>query len=317
MSGYGEFDIIREFFSRPGHDDNVVLGIGDDAALLAVPTGEVLVVTTDTLVTGCHFPENALAYDIGWKSLAVNLSDLAAMGAKARWVTLAITLPDNDADFLREFTHGFFSLADQNGVRLVGGDTTRGPLSITVTAMGTVPVAQALRRDGARPGDDLYVSGTLGDAGLGLRLTLEQWPDAIEPQNQAIALERLNRPQPRLALGLALRDLATACMDVSDGLAQDLSHLLRASQVGAELNLDALPLSPALQAIDPAFATIFALTSGDDYELLFTAPVHARDVIARLSIPCQRIGCITEAHGLIFQRDGHPVDMPVAGYTHF
>lgn len=317
MSGHGEFDIIREFFTRPGHDDSVVLGVGDDAALLAVPPGEVLAVTTDTLVAGRHFPDDAVAFDIGWKSLAVNLSDLAAMGATARWVTLAITLPDNDANFLRDFSRGFFALAEQAQVSLVGGDTTRGPLSITVTAMGTVPAVQALRRDGARAGDDLYVSGTLGDAGLGLRLALEQWLDDIAPQDSAHALERLHRPQPRLSLGCGLRGLASACMDVSDGLAQDLGHLLRASQAGAELELDALPLSPALQAIDPAFATILALTSGDDYELLFTAPASARAAIANLPDPCTRIGRISDTGTLVFLRNGQPVDMPVAGYTHF
>lgn len=317
MSGPGEFDLIREFFTRPGHDDSVVLGIGDDAALLAVPPGEVLVVTTDTLVAGRHFPDDAAACDIGWKSLAVNLSDLAAMGATARWVTLAITLPDNDDHFLRDFSRGFFALADKESVRLVGGDTTRGPLSITVTAMGTVPAAQALRRDGASAGHDLYVSGTLGDAGLGLRLALEQWLDDIAPQDSAFARERLHRPQPRLALGAALRDVASACMDISDGLAQDLGHLLRASQTGAELELDALPLSPALQRIDPAFAAILALTSGDDYELLFTAPASARPAIAGLPLPCTRIGRLNDTGTLVFLREGQPVDMPVAGYTHF
>jgi thiamine-monophosphate kinase len=317
MSGHGEFDIIREFFTRPAHDATVVLGIGDDAALLRIPDGEELVVTTDTLVAGRHFPDDAAAHDIGWKSLAVNLSDLAAMGATARWVTLAITLPDNNETFLREFTRGFFALATQASVSLVGGDTTRGPLSITVTAMGTVPAAQALRRDGARPGDDLYVSGTLGDAGLGLRLALAQWQDALAPQDRAHALARLHCPQPQLALGLALRGIASACMDVSDGLAQDLGHLLRASHTGAALELGTLPLSPTLQAIDPAFAVVLALTSGDDYELLFTAPASARDAIARLPVPCTRIGHITDTPGLTFRREGQPVDMPVAGYTHF
>ena len=317
MSAHGEFDIIREFFTRPGHDDSVVLGIGDDAALLAVPPGEVLVLTTDTLVAGRHFPDDAAAYDIGWKSLAVNLSDLAAMGATARWVTLAITLPDNDEPFLRDFARGFFALAEQAQVSLVGGDTTRGPLSITITAMGTVPAPQALRRDGARAGDDLYVSGTLGDAGLGLRLALDQWLDEIAPQDSTHVLARLHRPQPRLALGLALRGLASACMDVSDGLAQDLGHLLRASQAGAELELDALPLSPALRGIDPAFAAILALTSGDDYELLFTAPASARAAIAGLPDTCTRIGRITGTGALVFLRNDQPVDMPVAGYNHF
>lgn len=317
MPGHGEFDLIREFFTRPARDASVVLGVGDDAALLTVPAGEVLAVTTDSLVAGRHFPETADAFDIGWKSLAVNLSDLAAMGATARWVTLAITLPDNDENFLRDFSLGFFALADQENVSLVGGDTTRGPLSITVTAMGTVPVAAALRRDGAHPGDDLYVSGTVGDAGLGLRLALEQWLDELSPAARDIALTRLHRPQPQLALGAALRGLASAAMDVSDGVAQDLGHLLHASGVGAELALDALPLSPALQSIDPAFAVILALTSGDDYELLFTAPPAARDAVAALPVPCTRIGRITPTRGLALMRDGQPVDMAMTGYTHF
>lgn len=317
MPGHGEFDLIREFFTRPARDASVVLGVGDDAALLTVPAGEVLAVTTDSLVAGRHFPETADAFDIGWKSLAVNLSDLAAMGATARWVTLAITLPDNDENFLRDFSRGFFALADQENVSLVGGDTTRGPLSITVTAMGTVPVAAALRRDGAHPGDDLYVSGTVGDAGLGLRLALEQWLDELSPAARDIALTRLHRPQPQLALGAALRGLASAAMDVSDGVAQDLGHLLHASGVGAELALEALPLSPALQSIDPAFAVILALTSGDDYELLFTAPPAARDAVAALPVPCTRIGRITPSRGLVLMRDGQPVDMAMTGYTHF
>lgn len=317
MSGHGEFDLIREFFTRPARDAGVVLGVGDDAALLAIPAGDVLAVTTDTLVSGRHFPEAASAFDIGWKSLAVNLSDLAAMGATARWVTLAITLPDNNADFLREFARGFFALADQENVSLVGGDTTRGPLSITVTAMGTVTAAAALRRDGARAGDDLYVSGTVGDAGLGLRLTLEQWSDELAPEAHALALTRLHRPQPQLALGAALKGIASACLDVSDGVAQDLGHLLAASGVGATLALDALPLSPALQAIDPAFAVILALTSGDDYELLFTAPPGQREAVAALPFACTCIGQITGATGLVLMRNGQPVDMAIAGYTHF
>lgn len=317
MPGHGEFDLIREFFTRPARDASVVLGVGDDAALLNVPAGEVLVVTTDSLVAGRHFPETASAFDIGWKSLAVNLSDLAAMGATARWVTLAITLPDNDEHFLRDFSRGFFALADQENVSLVGGDTTRGPLSITVTAMGTVPAAAALRRSGASIGDDLYVSGTVGDAGLGLRLALEQWLDELSPDARDIVLTRLHRPQPQLALGAALRGLASAAMDVSDGVAQDLGHLLQASGVGAELALDALPLSPALQSIDPAFAIILALTSGDDYELLFTAPPAARDAVAALPVPCTRIGRITTTRGLVLMRDGQPVDMAMTGYTHF
>lgn len=317
MSQQGEFELIREYFTRPVADAGVRRGIGDDAALLALPPGEELVVTTDTLVGGRHFPEDAAPFDIGWKTLAVNLSDLAAMGAQARWVTLALTLPASDAAFLRGFADGFFALAEAAGVSLVGGDTTRGPLSMTVTALGTVPAGAALCRDGARAGDDLYVSGTVGDAGLGLRLALDQWVDELAPVARELALARLHRPEPRLALGLALRGVATACLDVSDGLAQDLGHLLAASGTGARLELAALPRSAALRAIDAGFADILALTSGDDYELLFTAPPSARAAVAALPLACTRIGTITAEPGLRFWRDGVPVDMPVAGFTHF
>lgn len=317
MSQRGEFELIREFFSAATDDASVHLGVGDDAALLAVPQGHELVVTTDTLVAGRHFPEEAAAFDIGWKSLAVNLSDLAAMGAEARWVTLAITLPASDEAFLREFSRGFFALARQEKVSLVGGDTTRGPLSITVTAMGIVPAGQALRRSGAVAGDGIYVSGHVGDAALGLRLALQQWHDELAPELQELALARLHRPQPRLALGLALRGVASACLDVSDGLAQDLGHLLGASQVGASLQLERLPRSPALAAIDPAFADILALTGGDDYELLFTAAPSAAASLAALPLACTRIGVITAESGLHFTRDGQALDMPVTGFNHF
>lgn len=317
MNEKGEFELIREFFTRQTQDAAVRMGIGDDAALIAVPEGCELVVTTDTLVSGRHFPEDASAFDIGWKSLAVNLSDLAAMGAEARWLTLALTLPDSHENFLREFARGFFALAEQEKVSLVGGDTTRGPLAITVTAMGIVPEGAALRRRGARAGDDIYVSGTLGDAGLGLRLALGQWHNELSGAARDFVLERLHRPQPRLALGMQLRQLATACLDISDGLAQDLGHLLQASGVGAELQLDRLPRSRALAETDTALADILALTSGDDYELLFTAPVAARDKIATLSPVCTRIGTVTMTAGLVFLRDGSAIDMPQAGYQHF
>lgn len=317
MNGKGEFELIREYFTRPHQDAAVHLGVGDDAALIAVPAGDELVVTTDTLVAGRHFPEDASAFDIGWKSLAVNLSDLAAMGAQARWITLALTLPASDENFLREFSRGFFTLAEQENVSLVGGDTTRGPLSITVTAMGVVPQGAALKRSGAKVGDDIYISGTVGDAGLGLRLVLEQWPDDISDAARDFVLARLHRPQPRLALGVQLRHLASACMDISDGLAQDLGHLLHASSVGAELMLESLPRSAALAEIDAAFADILALTSGDDYELLFTAPASARETISALHPACTRIGGITNTPGLFFLRDGHPIDMPKTGFQHF
>lgn len=317
MTQKGEFELIREFFQRTPADPEVRLGVGDDAALVAVPAGQELVVSTDTLVGGRHFPEQTPPFDIGWKALAVNLSDLAAMGAQARWVTLALTLPASDEIFLREFAQGFFALADRENVTLIGGDTTRGPLSLTVTALGTVPSGQALRRSGARLGDDIYVSGSIGDAGLGLRLELEQWQEELPAAAREFALHRLRRPEPRLALGRALRGIATACLDVSDGLAQDLGHLLAASAVGAELELQDLPRSAALAAIDPAFADILALGSGDDYELLFTAPLVARGAVSALPLPCTRIGRITSGQGLRLLRGGAPVELLLAGFTHF
>ncbi|HEX6591401.1 MAG TPA: thiamine-phosphate kinase [Moraxellaceae bacterium] len=317
MAQRGEFDLIREFFTRSTRDAAVQLGVGDDAALLAVPARQELVVTTDTLVNGRHFPEDAAPYDIGWKALAVNLSDLAAMGAQARWVTLALTLPDSDEEFLRGFSQGFFALAEREGVSLIGGDTTRGPLAITVTAMGLVPAGAALRRSGAQPGDDIYVSGSVGDAGLGLRLVLQQWADDLPVADADFVLQRLHRPEPRLALGAALRGLASSCLDVSDGLAQDLGHVLSASAVGAELDLECLPLSAALAAVDPAFADVLALTSGDDYELLFTAAATQRERIAALQPACRRIGRITAQRGLRLRRDGIDLNLPLAGFQHF
>ncbi|MDP2229205.1 MAG: thiamine-phosphate kinase [Moraxellaceae bacterium] len=310
-----EFALIRQFFTQGPTRPDVSAGIGDDAALLQVPVGQELVVTTDTLVAGRHFPDDAAAFDIGWKSLAVNLSDLAAMGAEARWVTLALTLPTANESFLREFARGFFALAAQEQVALVGGDTTRGPLSVTVTAMGTVPTGQALRRGGAVAGDDLWISAPPGDAALGLQIALGQWADELPDSLATQALERLHRPTPRLALGLALRPLASACLDVSDGLAQDLGHLLAASGTGAELDLGLLPQSPALRHIDPAFASVFALTGGDDYELLFTAPASSATAVQALG--ATRIGRITAMPGLRLFRDGTAVDMPLTGYTHF
>jgi thiamine-monophosphate kinase len=317
MSQRGEFELIREFFTRPSRDASVHLGVGDDAALIAVPENHELAVTTDTLISGRHFPEDAAAYDIGWKALAVNLSDLAAMSAEARWATLALTLPDSNEAFLREFAAGFFALAAKENISLVGGDTTRGALSITVTAMGIVPSGQAVRRNGARPGDDIYVSGTVGDAGLGLRVALQQWPDDLSAEDEAFVLQRLHRPEPRLALAKELRSLASAGLDVSDGLAQDLGHILRASAVGAVLDIDALPRSAALTGIDAAFADALALTSGDDYELLFTAAPQHREKISAFAFPCTRIGSITSASAFVLRRQGVPVDMPFAGFQHF
>jgi len=315
-----EFDLIRHYFTRESSAPGVVLGIGDDAAILQLPPGEQLLVSTDTLAAGRHFPLTTAPADIGWKALAVNLSDLAAMGATPRWCLLALTLPEADPAFLQGFAEGFWALAEQANISLVGGDTTRGPLSITITVMGSVPAGQALRRDGAKPGDDIYVSGTLGDAGLGLQLAQGQKYSLPEPA-RAAALAALNRPQPQLALGQALRGLATSAIDLSDGLAQDLGHILERSGVGATLDADALPLSPALQACAREQALHWALSAGDDYQLCFTAaPAHAgalAELAGQQHARLTRIGHIEAAAGLRIMAQGKSLPPGPAGFQHF
>ena len=330
-----EFGLIRRYFTRADHPlpAGVRLGIGDDAALLDLPPGESLAVTTDTLVAGRHFPHDALPFDIGWKALAVNLSDLAAMGATPVGVTLAITLPSADDAWLAAFADGFFALADAHGVPLIGGDTTRGPLSITVTALGSVPCKQALRRDGAQPGDLIYVSGTLGDGGLGLALAQGRLHDVhLPPLHQVHALARLHRPTPRLALGLALRGIASAAMDVSDGLVQDLGHLLRASgrveQLGATLTLEQLPLSPGMQYLAGEGEALqrqvldWALAAGDDYELLFTVPVARQKQVEalgrELELPLTQVGVVEPDAGVrLMWRSEAWQSSGAEGFRHF
>ena len=269
-----EFDLIARIRARAALRDDVVLGIGDDAAVLRVPPDRLLAVATDTLNIGVHFPEDTLPDAVGWKSLAVNLSDLAAMGATPAWCTLSLSLPEGDALWVERFLDGFLALADAQGVSLVGGDTTRGPLSVCVTVHGFVEEGRAMRRAGARAGDDLWISGTLGDAAA----ALSQWRagGAAEPFLRA----RLDRPTPRLALGAALCRIATACIDVSDGLLADLGHLCGASGVGADVELDALPASPALAALfTDETRHVLQAGGGDDYELCFAAPATQSDAI--------------------------------------
>ncbi len=315
MAVLSEFGLIDRYFRRPAGDD-VALGVGDDAALLRPPPGELLAVTVDTLIAGRHFPVDTDPEAIGHKALAVNLSDLAAMGATPRWFLLALSLPEAEEDWLAAFARGLLALADAHGIRLVGGDTTRGPLSITITAMGTVPAGEALTRSGAQPGDGIYVSGTVGDAGLGLRAALgADMP--VSAEQAAEARHRLDRPEPRTALGLALRGRATACLDVSDGLAQDLGHLLTASGVGAALMLERLPLSDALRALPPDQARLLALTAGDDYELCFTLPPGVDPAVLALPVPVTRIGVIVAEPGLRLTLHGAPNPLPLQGYNHF
>jgi thiamine-monophosphate kinase len=312
-----EFDLIARIQARAATRGDVVLGIGDDAALLRVPADCLLVVATDTLNAGIHFPEDTLPDAIGWKALAVNLSDLAAMGATPAWCTLSLSLPEGDALWVERFLDGFLALARDHDVALVGGDTTRGPLSVCVTVHGFVEDGRALRRGGAQAGDDLWISGTLGDAAA----ALSQWRagGAAEPSLRA----RLDRPTPRLALGAALAGLATACIDVSDGLLADLDHLCVASGVGAEVQLDALPASPALTALfTDETRHVLQAGGGDDYELCFTgAPEHADAVRAAAQATATlvtRIGRIVEGDAVRALLPDGPMWMPPQhGYEHF
>lgn len=284
-----EFDIIARFFQRDvSSAEDVTLGIGDDAAVVRVPEGQELVLAMDTLVEAVHFPMNTAAEDIGWKALAVNLSDLAAMGAVPRWFTLSLTLPEVDEQWLENFSSGIFELASQYDAILIGGDLCRGPLAVTVQAHGLVAAGQAVMRSGARAGDLVYVSGTLGDAGYALTAM-------AKAADKEYFLRRLNRPQPRVAVGQALRGLASSAIDISDGLAGDLQHILDASRCGARIDVDKLPVSPALaQVTDSAEACRMALTAGDDYELCFTvAASRAAEVnkmAAETGVPLTVIG---------------------------
>lgn len=314
-----EFGLIQRHFSRatPG----AVLGVGDDCALLQPATGMQLAVSTDTLVADVHFFADADPEKLGWKSLAVNLSDLAAMGAAPRWATLALTLPEVDDDWLAAFATGLYRCADQFGVSLVGGDTTRGALSLTLTILGEVPPNQALRRDGAQAGDEIWVSGTLGDAALALA-ALHGRVNLTDTDLGTLAA-RLHTPTPRVELGLALRGLARSAIDVSDGLLADLGHILARSGVGAIVEYTHLPLGEIVRdyAAHPEFDAC-VLSGGDDYELCFTAPVAHRkalgEIAARLGVRLTAIGSIRAEPGLIVRdAQGQVLDMRHTGYDHF
>lgn len=313
-----EFDLIARIRQRAATRGDVIVGIGDDAAILSVPAGKQLVVAMDTLNSGVHFPADTAPADIGWKSLAVNLSDLAAMAAMPAWCTLSLSLPQPDPAWLDGVLDGFLALAAQHDVALVGGDTTRGALSICVTAHGLVDPRGALLRSGAQVGDDVWVTGTLGDAAAALR----QW-QSHQPIDPALRA-RLDRPTPRIAAGLAIAGIAHACIDVSDGLLADLGHLCRASRVSAELDVDLLPASDVLIAsFDPATRRELQVAGGDDYELCFTAPKTARLAVEEAMDTCDvsatRIGRIVEDAPNIVLRDvdGSDWSPPRAGYVHF
>ena len=311
-----EFDLIARIRQRVATRDDVVLGIGDDAAVLRAPAGRELVVAMDTLNAGVHFPAETAPADIGWKALAVNLSDLAAMAAEPAWCTLSLSLPQADQAWLDAFLDGFLGLAAQHGVALVGGDTTRGPLSVCATVHGWVEPGRALRRDGAQVGDTVWVSGTLGDAAG----ALAQWREGAAMDG--FLRERLNRPTPRLALLPALR-LAHAGIDVSDGLLADLGHVCAASGAGALVEVDALPASDALRAnFDAETRRRLQAAGGDDYELCFTAPDAAREAILReaadAGVAVTAIGRVVEGEGVRAGRaDGSPWQSTRDGYDHF
>ncbi|GAB3098250.1 thiamine-phosphate kinase [Lysobacter terrae] len=312
-----EFDLIELIRSRVPTREDVVLGIGDDAAIVQVPAGRQLVVAMDTLNCGVHFPDNTAPADIGWKALAVNLSDLAAMGAEPAWCTLSLSLPSGDARWVDGFLDGFLDLAARHRVALVGGDTTRGPLSVSVTVHGFVEPGRVLRRSGAIAGDDVWVTGMLGEAAG----ALAQWRSGAVVN--AALRDRLDRPTPRLAIGARIAGLAHACIDVSDGLLADLQHLCTASDVGAQIELETLPVSPELAAVfDRQRRESLQATGGDDYELCFTAPQGARDAIAGIAADTAtaitRIGRVVPGERVrALHSDGSEWLPSHTGYVHF
>lgn len=313
-----EFELIERIRRRAAGRGDVVLGIGDDAALLRPAPGMLLAVATDTLNIDVHFPGETAAADIGWKALAVNLSDLAAMGAQPAWATLSLSLPHADVAWVDAFLDGFLELASRHGLALVGGDTTRGPLSVCVTVHGFVAPDAALRRDGARAGDDVWVTGSLGDAAA----ALVQW--RAGGAADAPLRARLDRPVPRIDAGLALAaGIASAAIDVSDGVLADLDHVCEASGVGAQVDLAALPASAALASrFDAEARRAVQATGGDDYELCFTAPPAQRDAIAALAGPCAtpvtRVGRIVAGERVrALLPDGSEWMAPRAGHVHF
>lgn len=319
----GEFSLIARYFDRPRNARrDVETGIGDDCALLNIPDKQTLAISTDTLVEGNHFLPDIDPADLAYKALAVNISDLAATGADPAWLTLALTLPGVDEAWLAAFSDSLFEQLDYYDMQLIGGDTTRGPLSMTLGIYGFVPVGRAMKRSGARPGDWIYVTGTPGDSAAGLAVLQQRLtPDVREDADYLV--QRHLRPTPRLLQGQALRNLASSAIDLSDGLISDLGHILNASRCGARIDLDLLPFSPAMQRqVEPEQALRWALSGGEDYELCFTVPELNRgalDVaIAQLGVPFTCIGQISgEVEGLHFTRDGKAVGFDWKGYDHF
>lgn len=316
-----EFDLIARYFTRPTRrTDRIALSVGDDCALLNPSPGMQLAISTDMLVEGRHFFPDTDPTMLGHKCLAVNLSDLAAMGATPLAFTLALSLPDARPEWLEPFSSGMLALADLHACELIGGDTTKGPRNICITVFGEIPSGQALRRDAAQAGDDIWISGTVGEARLALAACRHEL--TLDAAAMATACERLHAPTPRVALGIALRGIAHAAIDISDGLSGDLGHILERSQVGATLDVDALPCGPNLSRQTVELRRRFALAGGDDYELCFTAPPSRRDEVqaaARTaSTPVTRIGTIDSAPGLrLVDAQGAALDLQVASFDHF
>ncbi len=322
LARMGEFDLIAHYFKRPAR--RAALGVGDDCALLAPAPGMQLAISSDMLVEGRHFLSTVDPAQLGHKSLAVNLSDLAACGAKPLAFTLALSLPRVDETWLAGFSRGMFALADAHECELIGGDTTQGPLNICITVFGEVPQGHALLRSGAKAGDDLYISGTVGDA----RLALEAHRGTLRLDGPALlaAQARMDMPTPRVVLGTALRDIATSAVDLSDGLLGDIGHVLKASNAGARIDVDAVTARLGVR-VDAATLSQdlrrqYTLAGGDDYELAFTAPASARDAITHASLmsetPVTRIGRIEAEAGLrLVDASGQPVDGRFASFDHF
>jgi len=314
-----EFELIRKYFTRP--TKHTRLGVGDDCALVQTTPGMELALSTDMLVSGTHFFPDADPFALGHKVLAVNLSDLAAMGATPRWGLLAMAMPKADEAWVEAFSRGFFSLVDKYNVDVIGGDTTRGPLNFCVQIMGEVPVGAALMRSGAKVGDDIWVSGEIGDAALALAHL--QGRVKLTDASLAICLPRLHAPAPRIELGLLLRGLAASCIDISDGLLADLGHILDRSGVSAELWLDALPRSTAIRECpEKALAQNCVLAGGDDYELCFTASANHRAAIEALAEASgtwlTRIGKINSGRGLsVLDTNHQPIEISAIGFDHF
>ncbi|MFT5722387.1 MAG: thiamine-monophosphate kinase [Motiliproteus sp.] len=318
-----EFALIDRYFNTlPGYGRGVDLGIGDDCALLTVPAGQQLAVSIDTLVEGVHFLPDMPADQLAHRALASCVSDLAAMGATPAWLTLALTLPKADEAWLRPFSQGLGEALQRYGLSLVGGDTTRGPRVLSLQVHGWVPQGQALTRRGARPGDGIWVSGTLGDAMAGLD-QLQQSLQSGAPAPDPELLQRFYQPRARIELGQALRGIASSALDISDGLLADLGHLLKPNKLGAQLELDQLPCSPALLALyDAPRARQWALAGGEDFELCFTVPVAREAALKRalssVTVDCQQIGRVTAEPGLIGRTEGgESIALSPSGYQHF